>query len=109
MKRLFCIICCILLLSGCAAGKAEQNVTASSGDYPAAIMAEGELWYLTEGDVPGEVADEAIEGETVYTDAMPEKDGEANFSRDPVPYAKVEEGIAVLVDNEWRLCLTKEG
>lgn len=36
---------------------------------------------------------------------FPEKDGETNFNRElKMPYAKVTDGIAVLYENEWRLC-----
>lgn len=59
--------------------------------------------------MPGEVDNSAIIGYTSsYTDAFPEKDGETDFNREiGMPYAKVEEGIAVLYENEWHLCTPK--
>lgn len=41
-----------------------------------------------------------------YTDTFPRKDGETTISRDLIgaPYAKVEDGIAILCQLEWYLC-----
>ena len=57
----------------------------------------------------GEVDNSAIIGYTSsYTDTFPEKDGETNFNREiGMPYAKVDEGIAVLYEDEWYLCTPK--
>lgn len=81
---------------------------AVKGDYPAAIMVEGVLYYL-EAETPGEIDESAVIGYTTsYTDEMPQKDGETNFSRElNLPYAKVADGIAVLHQNEWWICKAK--
>ena len=73
------------------------------------------LQTMVEADRPmsGEVDNSAIIGYTSsytssYTDTFPEKDGETNFNREiGMPYAKVEEGIAVLYEDEWYLCTPK--
>ena len=39
-----------------------------------------------------------------------EKEGQTNISKDLInaPYAKAEDGIAILIENEWYLCLPEE-
>ena len=82
----------------------------STTDYPAAIMVAGEVYLLELSTIIEEVDDSSIIGYTTsYTDTFPEKDGETNFNRDlMMPYASVDEGIAVLYDGEWRFCFLKE-
>ena len=64
------------------------------------------LQYKTE--LLGVLASAIIGYTSSYTDTFPEKDGETNFNREiGMPYAKVEEGIAVLYENEWHLCTSK--
>lgn len=71
-------------------------------------MVNDTVYYL-ESEIVAEVDESAILGYTdSYTDNMPQKNGETNFSRElNMPYAKVEGGIAVLYHNEWVLCLAK--
>ena len=38
----------------------------------------------------------------------PEKEGEANFGETGAPYARTEDGLVVLVDQEWTLFTPKE-
>lgn len=107
MKRMIALllhIVFILILAGCGA-LAPQTET----DYPAAIMAEGEIYLKSANPVSDEIDESAIIGYTTsYTDTYPEKDGETNFSRElNLPYARVEGGIAVLVDQKWYLCTQK--
>ena len=105
MKRyiaLILAIVCILALAGCGSHTEK--------DYPAAIMAEGEIYLKSAAAMPAEIDESAIIGYTTsYTDTYPEKDGETNFNRElNMPYAKVEGGIAVLYENEWYLCTPKD-
>ena len=69
------------------------------------IMVEDTLYKSTGVEMPAEVDESAILGYTeAYTNGQPEKNGEANFNRElGDPYAKVEGGVAVLMDNEWVL------
>lgn len=105
MIALLLSIAVILALAGC-------NLLGShtETDYPAAIMAEGEIYLKSADPMPAEIDESAIIGYTTsYTDTYPEKDGETNFSRElNLPYARVEGGIAVLVENEWYLCTPKD-
>lgn len=91
-----------LLLAGCSAVGTET-------DYPAAIMVEGTVYYLSVA-VPGEIDESAIIGYTdSYTDTFPEKNGQTNFNKETgIPYAKVKEGVAVLYENEWHICYAKD-
>lgn len=87
-----------------------QESTGTTTDYPAAIMVEGEV-YLYEGAVmTTEIMNSVVTGYTTsYTDTFPQEDGETNFSRElNLPYVKVEDGIAILVDEEWHLCTPKD-
>ena len=79
-----------------------------NADYPAAIMVDDVVYYL-DSEIVAEVDESAILGYTnSYTNDMPKKNGETNFNRElNMPYAKVENGIAVLYHNEWVLCLPK--
>ena len=93
MKRyiaLILAIVCVLALAGC--GPHTET------DYPAAIMAEGEIYLKSATAIPAEIDESAIIGYTTsYTDTYPDKDGETNFNRElNMPYARVEGGIAVL-------------
>lgn len=74
-------------------------------DYPAMLMVNDILYYL-ETAIPAEIDESAIIGYTnSYTDNEPKKNGETNFNRElNMPYAEVEDGIAVLYQNEWWLC-----
>lgn len=105
MTALLLSIIFILALAGCGLLGPHTET-----DYPAAIMAEGEIYLKSAEPMPAEIDESAIIGYTTsYTDTYPEKDGETNFSRElDLPYARVEGGIAVLVENEWYLCTPKD-
>ena len=97
MKRRLCaLLFCALTLTACGG---------EAGDYPASIMVEDVLYYSTGTEMPAEIDPSAILGETTsYTDKMPTENGQVNFDRDlGAPYARVEDGIAVLIGNEWVL------
>ncbi|MCI9509125.1 MAG: hypothetical protein HFF10_05180 [Angelakisella sp.] len=87
-------------------GARDTSETAQAGDYPAAIQIEGRIYLLAEAPMPAEIEESAIIGRTTsYTDSWPQQDGETNFSRElDLPYARVEGGMAVLLDHEWYFC-----
>ena len=86
----------------------EGEPIAVKGDYPAVIMVEDVVYYLAT-EMPAEIDESAIIGYTnSYTDEMPQHNGEINFNRElNMPYARVEDGIAILYNNEWWLCKAK--
>lgn len=96
-----CFGCLVLMLWIFCAG-----CSATSTDYPAAIMVDGEIYLYSVVPMAGEVEESAILGYTdSYTNTYPEKDGQTNFNRElGMPYARVEDGIAVLFQNEWHIC-----
>ena len=103
MKKLIGLILALTMtvtLIGCESKK----------DYPAAIMVDGVVYLYSAEAILGEVDESEIIGYTTsYTDTFPENDGETNFNRElKMPYAKVKEGIAVLNNNEWHLCVIQE-
>ncbi len=96
-----CFGCLVLMLWIFCAG-----CSATSTDYPAAIMVDGEIYLYSVVPMAGEVDESAIIGYTEsYTDEYPSENGQTNFNRElGMPYAKVEDGIAVLFQNEWHMC-----
>lgn len=88
----------------------SNEVIASTTDYPAAIMVNDAIYLYSFEPIFGEVDESAIIGYTTsYTDTFPEKNGETNFNRElDMAYAEVEDGIAVLYENEWHLCTPKD-
>lgn len=104
MKKILALFLAILLsfsLFGC--GKRVET------DYAAAIMVDGTIYYKSIQEVPAEIAENNIIGYTTsYTDKFPKKDGQTNFIRElNLPYAKVDDGIAILIDDVWYLCTAK--
>jgi len=100
-KIVMLLICCMVALSACGSG--------TETDYAAAIMVDDQIYYKSVQAVPAEIDDSAILGYTkYYTDTFPKKNGETNFNRElGMAYAKVEDGIAVLFENEWYMCYPK--
>lgn len=74
-----------------------------SEDRLAAIMVDGVLYWSTGAPVPGEPDPGAVRVSDSCTDGLPEKDGQNNFSQEPVEYAKIDMGVVVLMDHEWVL------
>ncbi len=113
MKRTFSTILALgfmIALVGCSKTSVETEYTSVEADYPAAIMVDNLIYLLPVIPSSIEIDDGAIIGYTdSYTDAFPEHNGETNFNRElEMPYAKVEGGIAVLLDGEWYICTLKE-
>lgn len=105
MKRIILLLLAVLsimALTGC--------MSRVETDYAAAIMVEGEIYLKTVISIPAEIDESAIIGYTKsYTETFPKKDGQTNFSRKTgLPYARVEDGIAILIENEWYLCTPME-
>jgi len=100
-KIVMLLICCMVALTACTSG--------TETDYAAAIMVNDQIYYKSVQAVPVEIDDSAILGYTkYYTDTFPKKNGETNFNRElGMAYAKVEDGIAVLFENEWYMCYPK--
>lgn len=96
------LICCMTALSACG--------SSTETDYAAAIMVNDQIYYKSVQAIPAEIDESAILGYTKsYSDTFPKKDGETNFNRElGMAYAKVEGGIAVLMENEWYMCYPKD-
>lgn len=73
--------------------------------YAAAIIVDGTVYYKPFEPMSGKIDPDAIIGCTTrVTNTFPEEEGEVNFGTENMPYARVQEGIAVLYENEWYLC-----
>ena len=79
--------------------------------FPPVIQVDGIVYLYHDDPIPGEVDESAVIGRTTaYTDVFPTRDGETNFNQElNMPYARVEGGIAVLYQHEWRLCTPYNG
>ncbi len=104
MKRLitvFLTFCCIFALTGCAIKGVET-------DYPAALMFEGEIYYLSMEEISVD-ANRVIGVIDSYTDAFPKKDMQSNFGKgQKLQIAAADGEIAVLYNGAWRLCRPKQ-
>ena len=100
----FCLaLVFVLTMAGCAA-------TGETADYPAAIMVDDVVYYLTTEVLSEEIGQDEIIGYTSYTDTFPQNNDEANFNRnEEMPIAKAEDGVAVFYEEEWHYCAPKEG
>lgn len=102
MKKVGLLFLTMILLIGMTA----CGLKGVEKDYPAAIMIDDVVYALSSEAIPGEVDESSIIGYTSdYTDTFPIRNGENNFVKESVPYARVAEGIVVLYENEWRLCI----
>ena len=106
LQRMLCVAAAVLMLSGCA--KKEPNTPDA---LVPAVMVDGQVYCTTGEEFPGEVEESALLGEissVVPLSQWPEKEGEANFGETGAPYARTEDGLVVLVDQEWTLFKPKE-
>lgn len=74
--------------------------------YRLGIMVDG-IFYEKSHAMPAEIEESAVIGYVAfYTDAFPTREKETNISKDLIgaPVARVEDGIAILYQNEWYLC-----
>ena len=79
--------------------------------YQLGIVIDGIFYEKSYQPMLAEVDDSVIVGYIKsYTDTYPKKDGQTNISKDLIdkPYAKVDGGIAILLQNEWYLCVPEE-
>ena len=94
--------------------KATEEISdsgAGAGDYNAAIMIGGIVYWDTYKTIPDEPDEIAIQYAGSYSESgMPEKDGETNFAREPgTRYAVLDDRtIVVEIDGEWTIFAAKE-
>lgn len=82
----------------------ETETIQGAEDFCPAVMVDGVLYWSTGKAVSGEVDESTARPVTSYTSALPEADGQSNFSQDlSAKYAWTQEGLAVLMDGEWVL------
>ena len=83
---------------------APQEPGAAEGDYCAAIMVDGVVYWSTGTPLAVEVDEGAVRTAVSYTDGQPEEDGQTNFDRGlTARYAMTDVGLVVLIDQEWVL------
>ena len=89
----------------------ESSDSGMGGDYNAAIMIGGVVYWDTYKTMPVEPDVTAIQYAGSYAESgMPEKDGETNFAREPgTRYAVLDDGTVVVeIDGEWTIFAAKE-
>jgi len=85
-------------------GDPGSNEGSSAGDWQAAIMVDGVVYWSTDTPVSVEVDESAIRAVTSYTDTQPEEDGQTNFDRSlTTQYAMTDDGLLVRMNGEWIL------
>ena len=89
----------------------EISDSGMGGDYNAAIMIDGVIYWDTYKTMPVEPDETAVQYAGSYAESgMPEKDGETNFAREPgTRYAVLDDGTVVVeIDGEWTIFAPKE-
>ena len=89
----------------------ESSDSGMGGDYNAAIMIGGVIYWDTYKTMPVEPDETAVQYAGSYAESgMPEKDGETNFAREPgTRYAVLDDGTVVVeIDGEWTIFAAKE-
>lgn len=102
MKHLFTFLMVLsLLLAGCAKEPAPQM----PNTMPSSVMIDGRLYQTTGKQMPGEADPSVIEeiSEIIPSSQLPGEDGQSNFGEAGVKYAFTEDGLVVLLGNEWTL------
>ena len=102
------LLLALLLAGALLAALGRSTQPDGTGDYPAAIMVDGTVCLVSVNPLPAGTVDEAEITGCVdsYTETFPEKDGQQNFSREAaLPYTRTAEGIALLHDGAWYLCV----
>lgn len=102
------LLLALLLAVALLAALGRSTQPDGTGDYPAAIMVDGTVYLVSVNPLPAGTVDKAEITGCVdsYTETFPEKDGQQNFSREAaLPYTRTAEGIALLHDGAWYLCV----
>lgn len=90
-----------MLITGCA----KESTPEIPNTMPPSVMIDGQLYQTTGRQMPIEVEPSVMEelSETVPSSQLPCKDGQSNWDEATVKYAFVEDGLVVLLGNEWTL------
>jgi hypothetical protein len=102
MKKVLCTIlfaCCFLIIAGCS-----QDGAGEISDRRPMIMVEDGIYMDTGKQIAIEIDDSAILGSiTSSIDAreIPTQNGESNFGSEGAPYAFYDDGLVVMLQNEW--------
>ncbi len=76
------------------------------------VMVEGEIYLDTGKQMPVEIVDEAIIGtitSSVEGSEKPSENGQSNFGSEGAPYAYLDDGLVVFLNNEWTFFEKEEG
>lgn len=90
----------LLTFAGCSQGKEKGYLY----EPKHMIRVDGKLYISTGKEIPVEMEDTAILGTVtswVKSSEIPRKNGESNFSCEGAEYALFEDGLVVLLQNEW--------
>lgn len=91
-----------LLLTGCTKEAAPEV----PNTMPPSVMIDGQLYQTTGKQLPGEIDPSAIAGsiaEVIPGSELPSKDLQSNCGEVGMNYAFAEDGLVVLLANEWTL------
>lgn len=103
MKRLYVLFIALsLMLAGCA----KDTVPQAPNTMPPSVMIDGIIYQSTGKQLPGEADPSAISGsiaEILPGNQLPSKDLQSNCGEVGMSYAFTEDGLVVLLANEWTL------
>lgn len=102
------LLCGAAMLAGC--GIQKEDATTPNACSPA-IMVGGTIYYSTGKEMPVEIDDSAILGKvtsTVNIDKIPTENGQTNIPFLNAPYAEYEDGLVLLMDEEWVFFETRD-
>lgn len=103
MKNLTAVIIMLALIIG---GCSRNTVPQSPNTMPPSVMVDGIIYQSTGKQLPGEVDPSAIAGsiaEILPGSELPSQDYQSNCGEVGMNYAFVEDGLVVLLANEWTL------
>ncbi|MCG8499179.1 MAG: hypothetical protein MJB12_02065 [Firmicutes bacterium] len=107
MRKIIWIIISIFLfsLSGCG-GDTSSEVSETPNTQRPSIMLDGILYYTTGNEVEeNDINFESIDyvDSVIHGSTLPTNDGEINFPCENAPYTKLENGVAIKIDDAWIL------
>ena len=93
------LACCLTLLISCSPAEPAEK-----WDRRPMVMVDGVIFLDTGKEMVVEMDESAFLGtitSSVDGSEMPTQNGESNFGSEGAPYAYLDDGLVVLLNNEW--------
>ncbi|MCM3702325.1 hypothetical protein [Paenibacillus macerans] len=99
----FCLFILMITMTSCSKKQLESSI---QSDRIPMVMIEDHLYLDTGERISIEINDSSLMGtitSEVAGSEIPAKNDQSNFGYVGAPYASYEEGIVVMIDNQWQL------